>query len=151
MSAMLTEHQGSFHVVPAWPQQPCGCPVETSKFLYRCYQHVHPERQRTDDAWTRGAWYRENTCFFCGRVNPGGLACATEEYCKLCGLRTCDSHGQGTYKLHIICPKNINPRTKVGKALLASLRVFMAPKEAPLTDSISNKVVAEFPELGRPS
>lgn len=108
-----------------FPQQPCGCPVETSSFPYRCVAHAAPRVRLPGHPVDRhGDWYKRNTCPFCGRVNPGGLACAYVSSCDFCGTVSCDSHQMATYKLRVICPADVNWRTKTGRALRQSLTEF---------------------------
>lgn len=101
-------------------QEACGCPVQPGLYPYRCYAHAVP-RMQTENSHARGDWYRRETCGFCGRSNPGGLACATVERCDLCAVVSCDRHDMACYKLKIICPRLIRPRTKVGRAFLKAL------------------------------
>ena len=107
-------------------QRTCGCPEEPWKFPYVCEAHAGL-RDRLPDV-RRDGWYAANTCPFCGRVNPGGLACAHVEACDLCGVRSCASHGQATYRLGICCPRGVNPRSKWGKTLLRALAAIGAPR-----------------------
>ena len=106
----------------AFPRHACGCPTEGYKFPYRCRDHAAMDWRIMLPDVRQDDWYGENTCPFCGRVNPYGLACDRAEMCALCGIVSCASHGQATYRSGTICPRNINPRTKVGKQFLAALR-----------------------------
>lgn len=109
------------HKVDGFEQRECGCPVEGSQFPYLCYAHVNPRRMITDNVWAASTWAFQHQCGYCGRVNPGGLACGWDYTCELCGVCSCDRHDMATYKLRIACPRNINPRTKYGKALLRGI------------------------------
>src|SRR5262249_40786882 len=84
-------------------QRECGCPMEPWKYPYKCAAHVW-HREVMPDSRPRVGWYAENTCPFCGRVTPAGLACAHQETCPACGVTTCDSHGMACYKTQRICP-----------------------------------------------
>jgi hypothetical protein len=101
-------------------QHPCGCPVDTSRYPYRCLTHAAP--RETMPRLRRDGWYATNTCPFCGRVNPAGLACQYVETCSTCGVVSCAEHGMATYLTGRICPRiYASKRTKVGRALYASL------------------------------
>ena len=116
-------------------RQACGCPVSVPTYALKCAVHAALDGRavlpwRTSNM---GSWYDENCCRFCGRVSPYGLACAWSEHCGMCGVRSCASHGQATYKLHVQCPHETNPRTKYGRTLLRSLTMFgqaLQPRKA---------------------
>lgn len=115
-------------------QRPCGCPEEPWKYPYVCGQHASrrvrlPAPPAAASNWE---WYRNNCCPFCWRGSPAGLACANNfvASCELCGVTSCASHNTAVYALGIICPKNINPRTKYGKTFLKTLREI-GPKGLP--------------------
>jgi hypothetical protein len=114
----------------AFARRECGCPVKSGRFPYKCPQHAALDG-RAALPWgnqdTPG-WYQDNCCPFCGRVNAYGLACNYSEACALCGVRSCRSHGQAVYMLKVICPRDVNPRTKVGRALLKSFAMMGGAK-----------------------
>ena len=111
-------------------QQPCGCPVERYKYPYKCTAHAAVDGRLRLPGVRADTWYRENTCPFCGRVNPAGLACDSSDLCALCGVRVCwGGHNRAVYALAVICPTQIHPRTKVGRALLKSLGALGATGE----------------------
>ena len=60
-------------------------------------------------------------------MSPAGLACVHVERCTLCGTASCECHRMATYRLKVYCPREVNPRTKWGKALLAALAAIGAP------------------------
>jgi hypothetical protein len=109
---------------------PCGC-VDDSQLSdsdrrqgETCVAHTLP---RLATRRSVGAWYMENTCPFCERVNHTGCACA-ERFtvtCPTCGLHTCNRLDMAHYCLRaitgLICPSTINKRTKYGKKDLAML------------------------------
>lgn len=110
-------------------QQSCGCPVETSRYPYRCDGHAAP-RVQTEKVRDRDGWYWQNTCHWCGRVNPAGLACAYVEQCPMCGITSCESHRMACYKLKVTCPREVNPRTKYWRGVFKAFRstaLFLAP------------------------
>ena len=110
----------------AFAREACGCPVERFLHPYKCPAHAAIDGRVTLPCVPSGTrqWYDDNCCPFCGRVNPYGLACDRSELCTLCGVRSCDSHGQATYLLAVQCPREINPRTKLARQLFASLKTF---------------------------
>lgn len=86
-------------------QLECGCPIDVYTYPYHCEAHAardgrvripHPRRAESN------AWYSSNTCPFCGRVTPAGLACATATAYP-CGVVSCASHGQAHYRLGTAC------------------------------------------------
>lgn len=102
-------------------QRACGCPVEPWRYPFKCEAHAAQDgRVRLPDV-RRDDWYRANTCPFCGRVNPAGLACASANVCGMCGVISCAEHRMSTYRLGVICPLEVRPRTRVGRALLRAL------------------------------
>jgi|SRR5262245_33256298 len=127
-------------------QEICGCPKQTSMYPYRCYTHAQPRlrmpnydvyakpkpynyptlQETLRDSWTKGDCYQHNTCRFCGRVQPLGLACSHVETCELCGIRSCQSHNQACFLLNVHCPKQVNKRTKAGKALLKAIDALVS-------------------------
>lgn len=105
----------------AFPREACGCPKEPWKYPYKCPGHAAQDGRIALPEVRQDGWYGENCCPFCGRVNTYGLACSHVERCDLCGIVSCHSHRMATYLTKTICPKDINPRTKIGRAFLASL------------------------------
>ena len=107
-------------------REACGCPVQRYYYPYKCPAHAGLDG-RVTLPWrttSHGPWYDHNSCPFCGKTNPYGLACDRSKLCDLCGVRSCHSHGQATYLLKIQCPREINPRTKQSRQLFASLTTF---------------------------
>jgi len=87
-------------------QQSCGCPVETSRYPYRCLTHAGerfpfpaPPAQACNPLW-----YQANCCPFCWRVNPAGLCCDQVETVPGCDLVTCwGQHRMGHYHAKTAC------------------------------------------------
>src|SRR5712692_4737859 len=114
------------------PKQPCGCVDNTGlsysdgRFAQSCIAHTLP-RFVSPSVRRDSAWYVENCCPFCGRVNSTGCACRESWTitCDTCGLHTCErlemAHYSLRQKLGLICPSTINRRTKAGKADLQTL------------------------------
>lgn len=107
-------------------RKPCGCPEEPWKFPYKCVGHAAQDGRIRMPEVRQDGWYGENTCYFCGRVNPYGLACQHVYECSMCGIRSCQQHRMACYLTKTICPVIVeeHKRTKPYKDFLAMLNAL---------------------------
>lgn len=114
----------------------CGCLQYSEQMhIYPCPEHTTP-RYFYKDVRRDSPWYIEHCCPACGRVNDHGNCCVNSwvETCGVCGLVSCAgslAHYYLETNTGLICPSQIKPRTKAGKATIKKLQEHPELKATP--------------------